>query len=274
MEKENRDTLIAIAIIVMSFLGVYAGIGLYSGHDPQFSVVTSQSMQHNDKESMLGVIDTGDMVLVRDKSKVDIQTYIQGYETGYTSFGDYGNVIIYKTESGRNIIHRVFLFLEVKEDGFGKYASIPYLENYPSWGSSDGLESVLDPQMLREDISIKTVGYRSVNVHINIEFILNNTETGTSGYITMGDNNSVIDQNYGFTISKLVTDEMVVSIPMIEMPWIGCFKLVLSGKGSVVDSHVPNSIPDLGIVILTVFLLIVSLYVLKIENTIRKRLKK
>lgn len=266
MSQEDRNTLIAVAVIFLFFMCSYAGMHVYSGHDPYFSVVTSQSMQHDDDSSSIGIIDTGDLVYVRDKSKLDIQTYLQGLETGFMTFGDYGSVIIYKTGDNSNVIHRALLIIEVKEDSLGKYASIPNLDTYPSWNSRYSPGSDLDPEMLREDITLNDVGYRGIDVNIDIEFILSRTEPGVSGYVTMGDNNSIIDQspisNSSFIISGLVTYDMIVSIPVLEVPWIGSIKLILDERGIVVDNHAPNSIPDFIIFILTMSLILFSIYII------------
>ncbi len=277
MDREDKNTLIAILAIVLVFLSGYVGIHYYSGHDPYFSLVTSQSMQHNDHSSELGTIDTGDMVIVRDKSKVDLQTYLEGRTTGFMTFGDYGSVIIYRGDYGSSIIHRMLLQIEVKEDSSGKYASILYLDSYPSWESVDSPGTELDPNMLREDIILNDLGYRGIDVYIDIEFILSKTDAGVSGYVTMGDNNSIIDQSsfYGtdFVIAGLVTEDRIISVPVFEIPWLGCLKLSLDGRGYIVDHHSPNSLPSLGISILGMLFVIFSLYVVYIGAIIEKRRK-
>lgn len=275
MNREDRDAFIAVVAILLTFVSGYAGICFYSGHNPCFSLVTSQSMQHDDHSSELGIIDTGDMVLVRDKSKVDLQTYLEGRTTGFMTFGDYGSVIIYR-EDCNSIIHRILLLMEVKEDSSGKYASIPYLDMYPSWESANSPGTELDSNMLRENIVLKDIGYRGIDVNIDIEFILSKTDAEVSGYVTMGDNNTIIDQSsfngIDFMISGLVTEDKIVSVPVIEIPWIGCFKLLLDGRGYIVEHHSPNSIPSLGFSILGILFVIFSLYVLYIGIiTERKR---
>ncbi len=87
MDRKTRSKIIAVAIIALLFFGIYAGVEAYSGHDSPYSTVTSKSMQHEDGRSQLGVIDTGDMVLVRDKSKTQIVSYLEGRSTGYSTFG-------------------------------------------------------------------------------------------------------------------------------------------------------------------------------------------
>lgn len=278
MSREDRNTMIAVAVIFLFFMCSYAGTHFYSGHDPHFSVITSQSMQHDDDRSDIGVIDTGDLVFVRDRSRVEIQTYLQGLETGFMTFGDYGSVIIYKTNNDSSVIHRALLIIEVKEDSSGKYASIPNLDTYDSWGSTDFPDMELDPEMLREDITLYDVGYRGIDVDIDIEFILSETETGVSGYVTMGDNNSIIDQsrssNSEFIISELVTYSMIVSVPVLEIPWIGSIKLILEGKGVAVDNYAPNSIPDLAIFTLTILLIFSSFYIIYMGIILEKRGKR
>lgn len=278
MDREDRNTMIAVAVILLFFMCSYAGISFYSGHNPNFSVITSQSMQHDNDRSDIGVIDTGDLVFVRDRSKVEIQTYLQGLETGFMTFGDYGSVIIYRTHNNSSVIHRALLIIEVKEDSSGKYASIPNLDAFDSWGSKDFPGSELDPEMLREDITLYDVGYRGIDVDIDIEFILSKTETGVSGYVTMGDNNSIIDQNQSsnseFIISELVTYDMIVSVPIFEIPWIGSIKLVLEKKGAVVNNYAPNSIPDLAIFTLTILLIFSSLYIIYTGIILEKRREK
>ncbi len=278
MDREDKNTLIAIVAILLVFLSGYVGIHIYSGHNPYFSLVTSQSMQHDDHSSELGIIDTGDMVIVRDKSMIDLQTYLEGRTTGFGTFGDYGSVIIYRGDYGSSIIHRLLLQIEVKEDSSGKYASIPYLDAYPSWESADSPGTELDPDMLREDIILKDLGYRGLDVYINIEFILSKTDAGVSGYVTMGDNNTIIDQSsfYGtdFVIAGLVTEDRIISVPVIEIPWVGCLKLSFDGRAYIVDHHSPNSLPSLGFFMLGMLFFVLSLYVLYIGVITEKRRKK
>lgn len=268
MHIENKDALIIIAVVIFIFVGIFAGITLYSNHNPPFSVVVSQSMQHDNNQSQIGVIDTGDIVLVRNKSNVEIQTYIEGYSNEYSTFGDYGTVIIYRTDGGYNIIHRAMMYVEIEEDIDGKYANIPYLDEYPYKSSLDDIEKI------REQFSIYRTGYRDgVAINVNIEYILEKANVGDKGYITMGDNNSTIDQCSSFIIpgvKGLISYEKIVSIPVLEIPWLGCFKLLLKNDNNAVDMHAPNSLPDLLIVTITGLLFLISLYSLYTIYSIEK----
>ena len=44
-------------------------------------------------DSRIGIIDTGDMLLVKDPDSKDITTYVEGSKSGYRSFGEYGDDI-------------------------------------------------------------------------------------------------------------------------------------------------------------------------------------
>src|SRR5438034_4572253 len=99
-----KDAIIA-GVIVAVFLG---GLYVYAGVWPPLVVVESSSMSHSDAESKLGVIDTGDMIFQQSVSgRSAVVTYIEGRVTGYTTYGDYGDVIIFRrATSATPIIHR------------------------------------------------------------------------------------------------------------------------------------------------------------------------
>src|SRR6059036_3091676 len=104
-----RDLLVA-AIIVVVFL---AAIYLYTGVWPPLVVVESASMQHSDQESFLGVIDTGDMVFQQAApTRADVVTYLEGRATGYATYGDYGDVIIFRRPIDPvPVIHRAIMYV-------------------------------------------------------------------------------------------------------------------------------------------------------------------
>ncbi len=61
----------------------------------------------------------GDLIFVLSPSRTNITTYEEGKKIGYKTFGDYGDVIIYRP-NGRNdvtpIIHRAMKWVEKGED--------------------------------------------------------------------------------------------------------------------------------------------------------------
>ncbi|SVA65471.1 uncharacterized protein METZ01_LOCUS118325, partial [marine metagenome] len=91
-----KDVGIAVGSVLLVFLLTFA----YSGNWPPMVVIESGSMEHdghtNYKEpgyTHLGIIDTGDLVIVKEAGKSDIVTYLEGKKTGYEKYGDYGDVI-------------------------------------------------------------------------------------------------------------------------------------------------------------------------------------
>ena len=92
---------------------------LYTGNWPPVVVVESESMMHSNTESFLGVIDTGDLVLVKTiGSRDDVVTYAQGKADDYSTYSDYGDVIIYRKNGYGDVtpvIHRALVWLEYNQ---------------------------------------------------------------------------------------------------------------------------------------------------------------
>ena len=82
VNKADKNLLISVGIIIVIFVGGYASLVAYSGFSSPFSIVMSQSMQHDPHQSEIGCIDTGDIVIVQDPSKAEIQSYIGGTKSG------------------------------------------------------------------------------------------------------------------------------------------------------------------------------------------------
>jgi len=77
------------------------------------AVVTIES------ESMVPNMNVGDLVLVVDKDRYgEFQTWAEGNTTGYRSFGDFGDVIIYRpngADSVHPIIHRAMVWVDASD---------------------------------------------------------------------------------------------------------------------------------------------------------------
>ncbi len=100
-------TLLAVGII---FGGIYAYTG---GVFPPLVVVVSNSMLHEDANvGQLGTISPGDIVLV--KGAENIIAKVNATETGYQTYGDHGDVIVYKPdgEDVTPVIHRAIMWVE------------------------------------------------------------------------------------------------------------------------------------------------------------------
>ena len=234
--KENifdwiKDIVIAVVIISIIMGALYA----YTGNWPPMVVVESESMQHSDDTSYIGVIDTGDIVLSKHvDSRAEITTYVVGRATGYMTYGDFGDVIIYKPY-GRDvtpIIHRAVLYLvwnstERAYDAPG-LKNLQYGKDY--W-VSDGEEW----RDIRGSITIVNYGYDHRNMTIPVYTIIRNFELlgkePHSGYITAGDHN--IAKGHGVDQPEICREPVkftwIVGKAEGELPWFGIIKLMFSG---------------------------------------------
>jgi signal peptidase I len=246
-ERENpwkglaRDALIAGAIVAIVLGALYA----YAGVWPPLVVVESSSMQHSDQDSSLGVIDTGDMVFQQAAPTTDsIVTYVRGRATGYATYGDFGDVIIFRRGgSSTPVIHRAILYVilhVVTENGTTRQtADVPEITSLSSsewyaWNRSGGVPTPTRSPMALAFLAIQHMG---VNRAINLTFNFDNfpKDDGRAGYVTMGDNNLRIQCNVvpdpcrerGYDPSWIPRIEDVQGRARGEIPWLGLLKLTL-----------------------------------------------
>ncbi|MFH0815573.1 MAG: hypothetical protein V1934_01975 [Methanobacteriota archaeon] len=238
--KEVAIAAIAVGIIMG---GLYA----YSGVWPPLVVVESGSMQHSDTVSSVGVIDTGDMVLVRSiKSHNQVTTYIDGRENGMSNYGDYGHVIVYRPYGNKTkvpIIHRAVAWVEVNDT---RVQQLP--NGRIDWGNYSFDVPVLgEVGMNILEFPIQGYGYAEVTITIDLRTILRWQELKGKlphdGFVTAGDHNIVkyhggYDQLQPTICADLVAPDWVIGIAFGELPWVGLLKLMVSGgAGSEVPSN-------------------------------------
>lgn len=232
-----KDVVIALLI-----LGIILGsLYVYSGRWPPMVVIESPSMSHgpgNPPESKVGVIDAGDLVIVKEVDKENIITYVEGKSIDHKTYGQYGDVIIYRPENSSvhtPIIHRPILYLELNETSYGVSFDIPSLDNLEygvSWKTSHGNRW----WNLTGEITILDYGYKNVEVKIKLSNLLNLPEQYIhSGYITMGDNNlsptqGRYDQAHLNHVRSPIREEWVVGKAKGEIPWYGSIKLLAMGN--------------------------------------------
>lgn len=116
-----RDLLWVVAVVGGIALVLY----LFAGTWP--AVVTIES------ESMVPNMNVGDLVLVVDEDRFgSLVTWSEGQRTGDPSFGDYGNVIVYRpngVDTVHPIIHRAMTYVDtaaVMESGLAQYYEDPH----------------------------------------------------------------------------------------------------------------------------------------------------
>ena len=221
-----KDVGIAIGSVIIVFLLTFA----YSGNWPPMVVIESGSMEHEDnplypepRYSHIGIIDTGDLVVVKKAEKKDIVTFLEGKKTDYKKYGDYGDVIVYykngiETYNGQPVtpvIHRAMAWVDVLENGT---YYIPEINIY------------FEGKIILSEIGLP-----------DSQHSLSNLES--SGYITKGDSypgNKFPDQfgHYDITGKKVqpVDPDWVVGMARGELPWFGLIKLRVTQPDNYYDA--------------------------------------
>ncbi len=240
-----KDVLLALLVVIIVMGALFAYCQVW----PPVVVVESGSMMHG-VNSEIGIIDTGDMVLVkRSPAKENVMTFIEGESRNHRTYGEFGDVIIYRP-NGRDdltpIIHRAVLWLDINTTHVqeGVDGRINY-DNYTFDVSELGLFDT------SSDILLSDYGYKVRNVIISLDGIMDNFERMDiephGGYITMGDNNCpTYDQRPGSYLP--VKEEWVVGKAFGELPWFGLIKLSITGE--LMGDVPPNSWQNLSIAIL------------------------
>jgi signal peptidase len=244
--KDRRRKWIRSILLLLRDLGVAAlivgiillSLFLYTSNWPPMVVIESKSMQHSDTESSIGVIDTGDLVLVQKAhSTSDIITYVEGQATGYRTYGGYGDVIIYKAGgdfNDKSIIHRALVRLDWNESS--GTIDIPDLDDEKwelgeDWsGTTGGGDNVTSPYGLDGTIWLYHVGYGDVTVTLSIsayvsQFIADNPNG--SAFIAMGDHNINLMAHTGNPDPSIIRLEWIEGRARGEIPWFGLLKLTL-----------------------------------------------
>ena len=253
VNRADRNLLISVGIIIVIFVGGYASLVAYTGFTSPFSIVMSQSMQHDPDQSEIGSIDTGDIVIVMDPSKAEIQSYVDGTKSGYESFGDYGSVIIYDRGSNYNpVIHRAIVWLDYNP-GTDTW-SAPSLDGYAgTWYYEDETGQRVqnpDPYNITGTLVFEDITVSGKDVEINVDSLNKH-----SGYLTMGDNtrNNYFDQvSIPGVQHDLVSMDDIRSVPFLEIPWLGTLKILISSGGENLE-YVTNSLPSLIMCIIVIF---------------------
>lgn len=265
----NRGSKILIAIVGILFLSVIAGyayIHATSGLDSPLSVIMSSSMQHDNDRSQLGVIDTGDVMVIKSPSKVTIQSYVEATNTGYKTFGDYGSVIIYERGDDINpCIHRAIIWLEY--NGNGTWSAESLKDYKGQWSCTSGT----DYRNLYGTLEFTDITQSGKNPRINLDLL-----GKKSGYLTMGDNpvtNQGFDQYIGIISHPIGTDD-IRSVAVMEIPWMGVIKVAMTPNKKSYLSHVPNSISSLIMLFVLVFALIYCCDMFYSKKELKQKKKK
>jgi signal peptidase len=253
-----KGPLIAAAIVIVILLGLFA----YSGLWPPLVVVESESMQHSNTTSYIGVIDTGDMVIPKKISSLsEVRTYVSSLNDGYKTYGDYGDVVIYHRDGNvllTPVIHRAIV--ELVYNSTSNSFDIPSLASVPDYKwSVNGVHSGIWYD-LTTSLEIYNVGYQNQTVIVSLSNILDyysaNNIQPHGGLITKGDHNSAADQSSGIAHQPVILD-WIVGEARGEIPWFGLIKLWLGGNMPALTPE--NSKTDLILTIVVVVAIPVTL---------------
>ncbi len=271
------EPLVAVAIIVVLLAGLFA----YTQNWPPVYVVESDSMQHGSND-VLGLINTGDLVLAQKIDPSQITTYVFGIRTGYTTYGEYGDVLLYEPNgiATTPIIHRAIIYLEYNPTVQGYNASFPAGTPcgseagavYNLTPTPTGPLGCADTSNLRDTtLTLYNIGWLKATVTLDLSADILGAH---SGYVTMGDNNylgctgagqactGLPDQTIGR--STLVEPGWIIGAARGMLPWFGALKLALEGNAGEVPSQ---SWQFLGITIVGLILLAFGIhYALRAEG--------
>ena len=273
-----RDILMAVFAVIILLGGLFAYCGVW----PPMVVIESSSMMHDD-DSQIGVIDTGDLTLVKkadDRSA--IITYVEAANRrdpnyGFKTYGDFGNVIIYKKsgQAGTPVIHRAIAWLD-----YNATASDPARSIYRGDLPDIGVYAVAEYTVA--GLKSYSPGQPDTPLVIHISAILSNTARSTKphdGFITKGDHNRIAPNGAGVDQEALETSygvkvepvklEWVIGRAEGELPWFGLLKLWLSGQPT--STFPPTS--SQGLIITIVLLVVVPVTLDLVIARYRKRRK-
>ena len=272
----GRDVGLAVLIVVIILGVIYA----YTRVWPPMVVIESESMQHGNDATYIGVIDTGDLVLVQAApQRSDVTTWVQGMATGYMTYGNYGDVIIFKTSSQSTpIIHRPMFYMEWNA-ATGKF-DIPDLDGLPRglWRATyfNGTV-VVTPRGMDGTLRLYQSGWDwNLTTVFDIHAFLGKAR---SGYVTMGDNNAYRgltppSEGNNYDRQYFPRQEDIVGKARGELPWFGLIKLVLypgetgccKGWG---DSYVPKNSWDS--LVLALVMIIATPIVIDISSSLLRK---
>jgi signal peptidase len=264
--------LVALAVVILLVVSLFA----YTQNWPPVYVVESESMQHGSSD-VLGVINTGDLVLAQRVSNSTIQPYVVAQQSGYSTYGEFGDVLLYAPNgaAGTPIIHRAIIYLQWVPGGAGGYTAYGLNPSSCGIGSSSLYATPATKNgCLTSDLAVGTtidlfhVGWADVNLSIALQPGLLGQH---SGYLTMGDNNfeegqGTYDQSPGFQLSQLVEPGWVIGVARGMIPWVGALKLWIEGS-STAGEVPPQSWQFLGLTFAGIILLAFGLhYALRVEG--------
>ncbi len=126
-----RDFLFVISVVAVFASISQIALGLWS---PMVAVESGSMIPH---------IRIGDIIFVENIERTEIITYEEGKQTGYISFEDYGDVILYKPcgkDGATPIIHRAVYYVEEGKTMWNGGLPAPYAGYITKGDNNKGLD--------------------------------------------------------------------------------------------------------------------------------------
>ena len=114
MREKLVPILLIVVVIAVALLLIASFILPGLSHDGSI-VVPGSSMSHSRDENLDGIIDKGDIIYYNSvESRSELVSYIEGEATGYSAYGDYGDVAVFRSDITEiPIIHRLLVWIEI-----------------------------------------------------------------------------------------------------------------------------------------------------------------
>lgn len=210
-----RDIAVAFLVVAIVLGAMFA----YTQVWPPMVVVESDSMQHSDAESFIGVIDTGDLVLVQSvRTPGDVTTYIEGRARNHATYSDFGDVIIFQRPGAgpgsTPIIHRAMAYVQPNATSGADVPSLADLDPQFWRAERDGVQTPVPFGITA--FTLLQVGYRAAAVRFDVSSV------STAGFLTKGDHNDNPDTWGPVGVGRILGKARG------ELPWFGLIKLTLA----------------------------------------------
>ncbi|MGQ0797309.1 MAG: hypothetical protein ACT4OI_05550 [Methanobacteriota archaeon] len=227
-----RSLAVAFAILGLLFLSLF----VYARTWPPLVVIAGNSMQHGNASSSLGAMDVGDVVLVQAvTSPADLVTYVQGRATGYSTYGDYGDVVVIRDledPEGSRVVHRALMLVTWNVTACAACYDVPELNllsdsEWDAWNATGNATGTpTDEPFGLTRFVLRGAGWTRDQV---IDFSMWRIQVRISGagLLTMGDNNVFTYPATKFDLWIVPLSE-VVGKARGEIPWFGLIGLTLS----------------------------------------------
>ena len=202
-----RDVLSSVAIVGIVALLLFGISGIW----PPLVAVESGSMQPN--------METGDLIFIVEEDRfvgdgavkdTGVVTRRSATESGYTKFGNPGDVIVFKPNgnpAATPVIHRAHFWVEDGEH----------------WVEDKASEEIVGNATCRE---------------------VPNCPAPYAGFITKGDYNDAYDQTGGGANTGIVKPEWITGKAKYRIPWLGWVRLTFDNLlGGALVPTAPSSAP-------------------------------